>query len=324
MRIQTLACGLIALSLAAGTRPVAAAAEDSKAAQVLAAARKAIGDKKLESLKTVSVEASLQRNVNAMQLTSEVEILIELPDKYLRSDVASGPMSGGFSIGFNGDKPIRPANSGSFAGGGMVIRMGPGGPPPSNEKLSPEQQEKMDKQMLRMARADISRLMLGWFAAAHPALDAQYTYAGEAESPDGKAHVIDAKNAEGFAARLFIDQATNLPLMVTYQAPAARIVTTGGPRPPGAAAGVPQGGQREMTDEERKRGREIADKQIQDLQGEPPALVDFTVFFDEWREVGGVKFPHKMRRASGGTTSEEWTINKVKVNPKFDQKKFEG
>ena len=43
--------------------------------------------------------------------------------------------------------------------------------------------------MLRSARADISRLMLGWFAAAHPSLDAQYTYAGEAESPDGKADV---------------------------------------------------------------------------------------------------------------------------------------
>ena len=29
------------------------------------------------------------------------------------------------------------------------------------------------------------------------------------------------------------------------------------------------------------------------------------------------------RRAIGGTTSEEWTINKVKVNAKIDPKKFE-
>ena len=36
------------------------------------------------------------------------------------------------------------------------------------------------------------------------------------------------------------------------------------------------------------------------------------------------KFPHKMRRAMGGATTEEWTVNKVKVNPKIDPKKFEG
>ena len=41
--------------------------------------------------------------------------------------------------------------------------------------------------------------MLGWFAAAHPSLSVEYTYAGEAESPDGKADVIDVKNADGFA-----------------------------------------------------------------------------------------------------------------------------
>ena len=29
-------------------------------------------------------------------------------------------------------------------------------------------------------------------------------------------------------------------------------------------------------------------------------------------------------RASAGTTNEEWTVGKVKVNPKVDPKKFEG
>ena len=90
--------------------------------------------------------------------------------------------------------------------------------------------------MLRNARADISRLMLGWFASTHPALAAEYTYAGEAESPDGKADVIDAKNADGFSARLFIDRESHLPLMVTYQGPQPRMITAGGP--PGAGPGA--------------------------------------------------------------------------------------
>src|SRR5688500_18130189 len=78
------------------------AAEDGKAAEVMAAARKAIGDKKLDGVKTLTVEAQVQRNVGAMQMTTETEILLELPDRYLRSDTASGPMGGGMTSGFNG------------------------------------------------------------------------------------------------------------------------------------------------------------------------------------------------------------------------------
>jgi hypothetical protein len=322
MRMRTLICALIALALGAVTPAVRAAGDDSEAARVLASARKAIGDKKLDSLKTLSVEASLQRNLAAMQVASEVEILIELPDKYVRTDTGSGPMSGGMSMGFIGDKPIRPANSGMLAGGGLIIRMGPGGPLPGGETLSPEDRAKADAMVVRSTRAEVSRMMLGWFATAHPAIAARYTYAGDAESPDGKAHVIDAMTDDGFAARLFIDQQANLPLMVTYKAPQPRMVTVGGPR--GAGGAAQRGGQREVSEEERKTAREATERQMHDIEKEPPALVEFTLFFDDWRDVGGLKFPHKMRRASAGTTSEEWTVNKVKVNPKIDQKKFEG
>jgi hypothetical protein len=313
--------------------PGAARAEgDSKAAEVMADARKAIGDKKLEALKTLTLEAQIQRNVGAMQMTTDTEILLELPDRYLRSDTSSGPMSGGFTSGFNGDKVIRPANAISMAGGGMVIRMGPGpgGPMPPGEKPSPEEQERIDKAMLRSARAELSRLMLGWFVAAHPSLNVEFTYAGEAESPDGKADVIDAKNADGFNSRLFIDRQTHLPLMVTYQGPQPRVVTAGGPlrQPPPSAAGGRAAGQtaerREMTEEERKKAREEAEKQLEAARNQPQTMVEFTLFFDDWRETGGIRFPHKLRRAMGGTTSEEWTVNKMKVNPKIDPKKFES
>jgi hypothetical protein len=318
-----LSCAL-AIALAGGG--VVRAGADGKATEVLTAARKAIGDKKLEGLKTLAVEASVQRNVNTMQVTSDVEILLELPDKYLRSDVSSGPMSMTMNSGFSGDKVIRPANATSMAGGMMVIRMGPGGPMPSGEKPSPEEQERMDKQMIRSSRAEISRLMLGWFATTHPAIAAEYTYVGEAESPDGKADVIDAKNADGFSARLFIDRETHLPLMVTYQGPQPRMITAGGP-PQGGPGGVrvaPGAERREMTEEERKKAREAAEKELEELRAQPPAQVEFTLFFDDWREIGGIQFPHRIRRASAGTTNEEWTVGKVKVNPKIDPKKFEG
>jgi len=53
-----------------------------------------------------------------------------------------------------------------------------------------------------------------------------------------------------------------------------------------------------------------------------PAMADYTVYFQDWREADGVRFPFKMRRTIGADTMEEWSVSKVKVNPKIDPKKF--
>ena len=303
MRILTAAFVALVVALVAATR--LSAQEANKATEVIAAARKAIGSRKLDELKTLSVEANVQRNLARMQMTSDVEILLELPDKYVRTDQSNGPgmaMSGGMNTGFNGDKPIQPVQGNLAAGGGMVIRMGPAGPLPADgPKPTPEEQARMEKMVVRNAKHDLSRLMLGWFAAAHPGVGAEYTFAGEAESPDGKAYVIDAKNADGFAARLFIDQQSNLPLMVTYQAPQRQMMTMRGPG--GRAGGDAQA-------------------QIEQARSQPPVMVEHTLFFDDWRTVDGVRFPHKIRRAMGTETTEEWTITRIKVNPKIDEKNF--
>ena len=328
---------VLTCALAIASAPAASgvsAVRDTKATEVLAAARTAIGDKTLSELRTFSLEAQVQRNVGAMQMSIDTEILLELPGRYLRSDTGSGPMSGGFTSGFNGDKVIRPAGANmSMAGGGMVVRFGgPGGPMPPGpgEKPSPEEQERMDKMLLRTSRVELSRLMLGWFASAHPSLGAEFTYAGEAESPDGKADVIDVKDADGFNARLFVDRETRLPLMVTYHGPQPRIITTGGPprraagAPGGARAGAETAARGEMTEEERKKEAGEAEKQMEAIRTQPLTMVELTLFFEDWRDVGGIRFPHKLRRASAGATNEEWTVNKVKVNPKIDPKKFDG
>jgi hypothetical protein len=315
---RVLAC-VVALSVA---RTVAA--QDAKATEVLAGARKAIGGKKLDGLTSLSVQAAAQRNVGNFQMTSDLELLLGFPDKYVRLESSNSAMvSMSNTVGFNGDRPIKaPAPAGMPAGGGMMIRMGGPGMATvaSGEKPTPEQQAQLDKQLVRSARQEISRLMLGWFAATHPSVAAQYTYAGEAESPDGKAFMIDAKTADGFAARLFIDEATHLLLLLTYQAPQPRTVTVGGPQ--GGRRG--QGEARPPNAGEQQRIEADARHQLEQAQAQPPAMAEYTLYFDNWREEDGIKFPHALRRASAGTTIEEWTVNRVKVNPKIDPKKFDS
>jgi hypothetical protein len=255
-------------------------------------------------------------------MNADLEVLLALPDKYARLETGTGgPMSMTMATGFNGERSLRQPNAMSASGGGMmVIRMGPGGQQPSSgEKLTPEQMEQANRSMVRSARHDISRMMLGWFGRTHPSLRATYTYAGEAESPDGRAHVIDVKDDDGFSARVFIDQATNLPLMITYQGP--KRVVMGGTRaaggvvqhgpPPGAASGSAG------------RPEEDIQKRIDDIRAQPPTLVEYHLYFSDWQAMDGIRFPRKIQRAVEGTTEEEWEVTRVKVNPKIDAKKFD-
>lgn len=324
-----------AISIAAvfvlGVAGIAAAQQDTKAADVLAGTRKAIGGKKLDTLTSLSVQAAAQRNVGNFQITSDLELLVDMPDKYVRSETSNSPMVNMAStLGFNGDRAIKASGAMATPGGGMMIRMG--GPGPGmpalggpTEKPTPEQQAQLDKQIVRSARQEIGRLMLGWFATAHPSLNVQYTYAGEAESPDGKAFIVDVKNSDGFTARLFIDEKTSLPVMVTYQGPQPRTVTVGAPGPrAGGEGSQTQTQSRQVSADEQKKLAADAQSQLDQIQKQPPALVEYALFFDDWRDEGGIKFPHVLRRAAGGTTTEEWTVSKVRVNPKIDPKKFES
>ena len=311
MNYRALGSVAVAAAIAFAQPVVYIAQEANKAVQIIAAARKAIGDKKLDALKTFSVQGSLQRNVNTSQVTSDIEIVLELPDKYLRSETPSGSsgMMMGPSLGatgFDGDRPLQKIQNGNMLpGGGMVIRIGGmGSSGGGGEKMTPEQIEEMSKSVVRNSRVEASRLMLGWFASAHPAANATYFYAGEAESAEGKAHVIDVKNAENLAVRLFIDEVTNLPLMVTYKAPQPRMITN-------------------MMTSEATSPADL-EKQMQELQKQAPVLADYAMYFEDWRDVDGIKFPFRMRRSMAGTTTEEWTVNKVKVNPKVDPKRFAG
>ena len=306
-----------------------ASGQDAKAAEILAQTRRALGGAKLDALKTLALEVAAQRNAGQMQMASDVEILLEMPDKYLRSEnMRGGMMNMAMGTGFNGEKAIIPAGTSMSGGGTMIVRMGgPGGPVSDGTKLTDEQKAQLNRASLRSARTELSRLMLGWFGMAHPSLHAQYSYAGEAESPDGKAHVIDVKDADGFEARLFIDQNNFLPLMVTYKGRQPRMMTAGGPgarttQAGGAVTHVQNNSQgKPLTEDERKKVDEDTEAQIKRQLAEQP-MVEFSMFFDDWHEVDGINFPHVMRRGTGGETSEEWTISKVKVNPKIDAKKF--
>ena len=137
-----------------------------------------------------------------------------------------------------------------------------------------------------------------------------FTYVGKAESPDGEAEVLDVKGEGNFAARLFVDAKTHLPVMLTYQ---------DRERAPHA---VQRPQRKEGETDEQFRARIRAEREAAGPPP-PPKMVDYLdVHRPTTRTSAGVKMPHHITMQTGDKPTEEWELKKAKANPKLDDEQF--
>lgn len=298
--MQRLLTVLISLGMAAGAW-TARAAGDTKAAELLAQARAAVGgDKQVAKVQGLACAGTVSRSIGDRTVTGEMTIDLQLPDKMLRSDSIS-PMGDSAVVvqeqGFNGDTLLRFSRV-LNAPAGMMIRT-----PPAPAAGSPE-----EAQQLRNSRAEFARVAIAMLLASPKVLPVDFTYGGEAESPDGKADVLDVKGDAGFVAKLFLDQQTHRPLMLAYRgaSPQIRVQTQTMQGPPPAGGGA--------------RGAGGDDHGASPLP--PPEMVNINMFFDDYKTVDGVMLPHHVSRSVDGKTSEEWSFTTIKVNPSFKPDTF--
>ena len=329
-----------ACALAAGT---VAAGQGRDASQVLAAARTALGGPKLDAVKTLTATGRTVKALpNGTSSENEFEMALELPDKYLMRSViaAMGNMSVYRMSGFNGGQVIeeidRPP---SLSGGGTVmIRVaGPGGVT-DPEKMTAEEKADYDQKRLVANKREFAKLALGMFAISPAAYPLELADGGQAESPDGKADVIDVKGEGGFAARLFIDSQTHLPLMLSWMDKEPLVMTVGpggtvmagGAPGAGAAAG---GGNATFTRVERSGAPptpEEREKMLKDIEARRKEAeaklrtVEYRLYYGDYKAVGGVQLPHRIQRSIDGKPTEEMVLDTIKVNPKIDAKKFQA
>jgi hypothetical protein len=55
-----------------------------------------------------------------------------------------------------------------------------------------------------------------------------------------------------------------------------------------------------------------------------PSPVENRMYYADFRDVNGVKWPFRIRKAVGGQTIEETTFDRIRINAKIDAKKFEA
>jgi hypothetical protein len=269
----------------AGLAFVAPVFAQQNADAVMAAARAALGgDAKIAAVKTF-IATGRTRQVRGDNLVPiEFEIQAELPDKYSRYDEFPAQDAGPVTAGFVGDALV------------LIPRPAPPPPRPGMPAPPPGGQEAMLRQRLMGAKQDFARLMLGMFATSTAAFPLTYSYVGQAEAPQGKADVIEARGPNNFTARLFIAGDTRLPILLSWQPQGP---PGGGPKPmPGPPPGAPAG-------------------------AAPKPVPEQRLFFADFRDVDGLKLPFRIRRAIGAETTEETTFDRYRINVRVDPRRFD-
>ena len=345
------------------------------ASAILAQAREALGgEKRLSAVKNF-VATGRTRQVRGDNLVPiEFEIFVELPDKYLRKDEI--PLK-------RADRRPQASTARIASVAGRRRAAAPPGWRTAAARLRMPAFSKPQESPCDAVKQDFARLTLGMFAASFSTYPLTFTYVGEAEAPQGKADVIDAKGPNNFTLRLFINQQNHLPIMVSWQGPApGRGRGPGGPGMPGGAppgagrgaapAGAPgergappagaapagQGGtppagergappagergapapaptgaggaaaptgERGAAAPAGERGAAPAGDRgaAPGGRGMPPGggpagtpPPENRLYFADYRDVDGMQFPFRLRRAVGPDTVEETTFDRFKSTPR--------
>src|SRR6185436_1749491 len=282
----------------------AAFVDDARAQEILKQARQAIGgEEKLQQIQGLQINGQYRRVFGDRQMGGDREISILLPNKYLVEDAMN---AGGLSTAMISTRALngeRAWSGNSGGGGGMIFRMsGPGG-----QQMSPEQMEETQR---RIYNAEFSRYLLAMILTPPPSFAVEYKYAGESDVEDAKADVIDVSGPDNFSVRVFFDQKSHLPLLLSYRGPKPRIMTV--TRQAGSAS----------KPEDIKKATEEAEKKMHAEAPAAPEEVDFYIRLTDHKKVGGIMLPHKLTFLTDSEVSEEFEISKYQLNPQFKADHF--
>ena len=305
--------------------------------KVLAGVRAALGGDKVATMKTLAIEGKSTRSgPSNASMANDFEMAFEFPDKYMKKEVVAN--INGMTIsrrsGFSGDDLIEETDMPPMMGGGggnmRMMAMGPGAMPMGG-KQTPEQIAEQRKASLAANRRDYARLVLGLTGTVPVSFPVEFSYAGQAQAPDGKADILELRGKDGFVAKFFVDQQSHLPLMLSWMDKEPLRMTVGGG--PGVAGAGSSGGGGQVQTFTRSAGAPQDPANLDKLQQEMAArmkeaeaarkTVEFRLIYADYKPFNGVQLPTRLQRMIDGFAVEELTLEQIKVNQKIDPKKFE-
>jgi hypothetical protein len=317
----------LCLSLTCGNQALANAAlrkQQPTVQEILRRVAEALGgEDKLKKIRSLSISLNFRHSPPPgaqMELKGKNEFLILLPDKFLKSETLEA-LNGASALTrievVDGDRSWGEINAGGHEKSerfeqrfeqGLVIR-----------EAGLEQEKRIEALRLGSDRSEFTRLLLALLLTAPPAARIEWSLA---ESADDSVWALDAKGTDEFAARLFIDRGTYLPLRLSYRPKimtmavggvAAGEVAVGGAAGPGSVSRVNvfiaapnPGGQKPAT--------------FTQVLGEQDEV---QLRFSDYRAVDGLLLPHRIVEAAGMQIGREWEITQYQINPPLQPEMFQ-
>ncbi len=268
-RSVMLVVGLLLLlaSLPVGSSSPAQAAPQGD--ELLKQARAALGgEARLRHVQSLSATGQLRRVFPDQERTGELELNWLSPDRYKQVE----------TMGLTGDVKVKLTNvlDGGRAWKETGVDMG-------NLPITLTQAGRRAKP----ATGNEQKQMRANFARYLPALllssaaPVRLTDAGTSEVDGTTARVLNVQTVDGFAAQLYLDAKTFLPLMLSYRG-----------RPPVVTMNATDNDNLTQTQE-----------------------TDIRVRFTAYRAVGGILWPHRITTEADGRMLEELDLKQYRLNP---------
>jgi hypothetical protein len=339
-----------------------AAKDTVKGAELLAEARKALGgEDRLKALQRLELKGTVRRGApqQNINLEGDLEILIELPNKFRRNESLS--IGGGgaavdlvqamngtdvweetkfaANLGGGGDGDGGGDRGGGgfrgFPGGGRQGQGGQGDGRGVPAGVDPAQiEERLRQAQLRSRQTEFARVLLALLATS----ETPVAWIGTAKAPEGTADVLEMTTVDNTQTRIFIESNTHMPLMMTWvgfaQDPIAQIVgQRGGGRGRGGRGGNFQGGQ-QGGGQQGRQGQQGQQGQPGQQGGNTAAGADgsgrgrgnapatLQMYLTDYKTVNGIKLPHLVTRGANGEITEEWIVKNYRINPNFRANTF--
>ena len=303
-------------------------ANEVKAQNIIQQAREALGgEANLKAIQSLTMQGKFTATLMGRPAQGDLKIEMVLPGKYLRTSstiqgdllqcfnegeawsdfkrnelgMGGGGADGGGAAGGGGFGGVGGADGGGGAGGGGFGGGGGGGggrgggrggggtgmPPAGGQRPGGGGGFANNPAMLKTIKQDYSYLLISFLLTEPLNQKLSYLYENEIPTKESKADIIRVTGRENFNFWLFVDQKSHRLVGYAYQTMAPR--------------------RQDVTD--------VAEAE--------PKMIDVRVFFEDYKQVGNVYFPHLVRKASNNQILEELKISKIKINENIKDKKFE-
>jgi hypothetical protein len=272
------------------------------------------------------VKGKEARAQQSTTLQGDFEIQIELPGKYRRKEnIGLQDINIDIVQLVNGENATQNAEVGG-AGGGAIggfddgggnrggNNRGRGGRPNEIVRFLTGATSDDPEHQAMVVRAAMARMIMALLLTSPDPV----AWIGVAESPDGKADVLQFHTADGADTRLLLDQKTHLPLMMAWQGTVQSFNRGNfqggrGDFPGGRGGNFPQ-------DQNPNQGRRGGGNN----RGGQPTVQQATlqVHLSDYKNVSGIKFPFLIQSGANEETTEELVVKNIRINPSFKPEQF--